>query len=385
MHGQARINVRPVRNRRDLERFIRVPFWLHQHQPNWVPPLIVDRRRFLDRRKNPFFKHGDAEYFLCERDGDVVGRITAHYDEHWDRHQGGSDGMFGFFEASDDPDAVAAMIEAARGWVAEQGRERMLGPMDFTTNDECGVLIDAFDEPPIVLTPWHPPYYLPLLEQAGLKKAKDIQMWRLMLGEMHADSRGFGFSSLVHRAAELCETRNRVTVRNMRRKDIKAEILRFVEVYNEAWAHNWGFVPVTEDDVAFQVRNLRPLLDEDWAFVAERDGEVLGAGLSLPDVNQVLARMGGRLLPLGWLTFLLGKRKIDRVRVFALGVKPAYRHLGIDAALYVKHLESGHSTGNAVREGEAGWILEDNRAMNKGMVAMGGEVSRRYRLLEMPV
>ncbi|MGI9557084.1 MAG: hypothetical protein ACR2N5_03990 [Solirubrobacterales bacterium] len=383
--GQSRITVRPVVTRRDLERFIRVPFWLHQHQPNWVPPLIADRRRFLNRKKNPFFKHGDAQYFLCERDGDVLGRITAQFDEHWDEHQGGNDGMFGFFESAEDPGVAAALVDAARGWLADHGRERMIGPMDFTTNDECGVLIDAFDEPPIVLTPWHPPYYLPLLESTGMTKIVDTQMWSLMLGDMHPDAAGYGFSRLVERSAELCETRNRVTVRNMRRKDIEAEILRFTEVYNDAWSDNWGFVPVTEDDVAFQVRNLRPLLDENWAYVAERDGEVLGAGLSLPDVNQVLARMGGRLLPFGWLTFLLGKRKIDRVRIFALGVKSGYRHLGIDAALYVKHLRSGRSDENPIWRGEAGWILETNRAMNKGMVAMGGTVSRRYRFLEVPV
>jgi ribosomal protein S18 acetylase RimI-like enzyme len=158
---------------------------------------------------------------------------------------------------------------------------------------------------------------------------------------------------------------------------------RFMEVYNAAWSENWGFVPLTEDEVAFQVRNLKPILDEDWAFVAERDGEVLGAGLTLPDINQVLAKMGGRLLPLGWLQFLLGRRKINRVRVFALGVKPEYRHLGIDAALYVKHLEAGISEKNAVWWGETGWVLENNRAMNKGMVAMGGKVTRRYRIFEL--
>jgi ribosomal protein S18 acetylase RimI-like enzyme len=383
MVSTNRISVRPVKGRRDLERFIRVPFWLHQHEPMWVPPLMFERRRFLNKKKNPFFNHGDAEYFLCERDGEIVGRITAQFNEHWDAQQGGSDGMFGFFECQNDQAAAAALVNAAREWLTERGRERMLGPMDFTTNDECGLLIDAYDQPPIVLTLWQPPYYLPLLESTGMTKAMDVQMWSLILGEMHADSAGRGFSELVHKAAALCEGRNRVTVRNMRRRDLKAEMGRFMEVYNAAWSENWGFVPLTEDEVAFQVRNLKPILDEDWAFVAERDGEVLGAGLTLPDINQVLAKMGGRLLPLGWLQFLLGRRKIDRVRVFALGVKPEYRHLGIDAALYVKHLEAGISEKNAVWWGETGWVLENNRAMNKGMVAMGGKVTRRYRIFEL--
>jgi GNAT superfamily N-acetyltransferase len=385
MPSTSRISIRAVKSRRDLERFIRVPFWLHQYQPMWVPPLIAERRRFLNQRKNPFFGHAEAEYFLCERDGEVVGRVTAQIDEHWDEFQGGNDGMFGFFDSPNDPAVANALVETARDWLSERGRTRMLGPMDFTTNDECGLLIDAYDQPPIVLTPWHPPYYLPLLESTGMSKAMDVQMWSLVLGEMHPDSAGMGFSTVIQKAAAMCEGRNRVTIRNMRRRDIEAEIGRFVEVYNEAWSDNWGFVPIGDDDVAFQARNLRPILDENWAFIAERDGEVLGAGLTLPDINQVLAKMGGRLLPIGWLKFLLGRRKIDSVRVFALGVKPEYLHLGVGAALYIKHLEAGMSDDNAIWRGETGWILETNRAMNKAMISMGGKVTRRYRFFELPL
>jgi len=385
MVSTNRISVRPVQSRRDLERFIRVPFWLHQFEPMWVPPLIMERRRFLNKRKNPFFNHGEAEYFLCEREGEVVGRITAQRNDAWDEKHGGKDGMFGFFDSVNDRDVATALVEAAKGWLSERGRKRMLGPMDFTTNDECGLLINAYDELPIVLTPWHPPYYLPLLESTGMTKAMDVQMWSLKLGEMHADSMGDGFSKVIYKGAEMCEGRNRVTVRNMRKRDLEAEIGRFVEVYNAAWSDNWGFVPIGDDDVAFTVRNLRPILDEKWAFVAERDGVVLGAGLTLPDINQVLVKMGGRLLPLGWLKFLIGRGKIDRVRVFALGVKPEYRHLGVDAALYVKHLEEGRNPDNHIWRGETGWILEDNRQMNKGMVAMGGRVTRRYRFFELPL
>jgi hypothetical protein len=160
------VNVRPVRGRRDLDAFIRVPFRLHRGTP-WVPPLIMERREFLNREKNPFFAHGEAGYFLAERDGEVVGRITAHVDERWTQHNGGNDGMFGFFECERNPETAKALMDAATGWLRERGRERMLGPMDFTTNDECGLLVEGFDLDPFVLEPWHPPYYQELVEGLG--------------------------------------------------------------------------------------------------------------------------------------------------------------------------------------------------------------------------
>jgi len=169
----------------------------------------------------------------------------------------------------------------------------------------------------------------------------------------------------------------------MRKRDLEAEVTRFMEVYNAAWGPNWGFVPITEEEVSFQAKNLKPILDENWAMIAERDGEVVGAALSLPDINQVLAKMNGRLLPLGWLRFLAGRSKIDRIRVFALGVKPRYQHLGVAAALYVRHIE----VAARVRQkwGEMGWILEVNEPMNRAMEGMGGTVTKRYRLYELPL
>jgi len=373
------VNVRPVRGRRDLDAFIRVPFRLHRGTP-WVPPLIIERREFLNRDKNPFFAHGEAEYFLAERDGEVVGRITAHVDERWTQHNGGNDGMFGFFECERSPETAKALMDAATGWLGERGRERMLGPMDFTTNDECGLLVEGFDLAPFVLEPWHPPYYQELVEGLGLAKAMDLLMWRLELGQLQQGDR---FHDLIHQAAETSAKEHGVVIRHMRKRDLEAEVMRFMEVYNEAWDRNWGFVPVSEEEVRFQAKNLKPILDENWAMIAERDGEVVGAALTLPDVNQVLKGMNGRLLPLGWLRFLTGRRKVDRVRVFALGVKPQYQHFGVAAALYVEHVQ----VAARVRQkwGEMGWILEVNEPMNRAMEGMGGEVVKRYRLYERPL
>jgi len=371
------VSVRPVRSRRDLKRFVRVPFELHRDHPQWVPPLIYDRMRFLDRDRNPYFEHAEAEYFLAERDGEPVGRITAQVDQRWDEAQGGRDGMFGFFETVDDPEVARALLEAAEGWLRERGRERLIGPMDFTTNDEVGILIEGFEIRPMILQNWHPPFYKELLEEAGYGKAIDLLMWHLALGEL---KEGDAFAPEIHAAAEKALRDEGIAIRNIDKGRLQEEMRRFTAVYTEAWADNWGFVPPTEAEVDFHAKILEQVIDEDWAFVAEKDGETVGVALTLPDVNQVLAKMCGRLLPLGWLKFLLGRRKIDRVRVFALGVKNEYRHSGVAAGLYLKHLEAASPDG--VPAGETGWILETNKPMNRAMEGMGGKIVKRYRIYE---
>jgi GNAT superfamily N-acetyltransferase len=203
-------------------------------------------------------------------------------------------------------------------------------------------------------------------------------MWRLSLGELKQGDR---FHDLIHQAAEASEKEHGVVVRRMRKREMEAEIGRFMEVYNAAWDRNWGFVPITEEEVRFQAKNLKPILDERWAMIAEREGEVVGAALTLPDFNQVLKRMNGRLLPFGWWHFLTGRRRIDRVRVFALGVKPDAQHLGVAAALYVRHVETAKVAPQ--KWGDQGWILEVNEPMNRAMEGMGGTIVKRYRLYEL--
>jgi GNAT superfamily N-acetyltransferase len=368
------LEVRPVASKQELNTFIKLPWRLYRNDPNWVPPLLFDRKRFFDRDRNPFFEHAEVEFFLAWRDQTPVGRITAHIDRHFNEFQHHDWGMFGFFECENDVQAANALLGAAEEWLRARGRDRMVGPMDFTTNDECGVLVDGYDLLPTVLTNWQHPYYPRLIEGAGLTKAMDLYMWTLQVSERSA------VHPAIWRAAADVERKYGITVRAMRKKDMEAEIGRFLEVYNAAWERNWGFVPLTEEEVRHYAKDLKPVLDENWAFIAEKDGEPVAAGLTLPDYNQVLIHLNGRLLPFGWAKALWYRRKIDRVRVFALGVKPEYQHTGIGAKLYEMHYDAAERTNQ--KKGETGWILESNKSMNRAMERMGGEIVRTYRVYE---
>ena len=372
------VTIRPARSRGDRKRFVKVPFAVHRDHPLWVAPLVFERMAFLDPRKNPWFEHGEAELLIAERDGEPVGRISAHLDHRWDEFQGGRDAMFGFFESVDDPEVAKALLAAACEWAAGKGRERLLGPMDFTTNDEIGILIEGFERRPMILEPWHPPYYRGLVEAEGFAKTMDVLMWELNFGELKD---GEQFDPSIHTAAKKALEDEGIVIRNMSKRDMAGEVARFMDVYNEAWGDNWGFVPITDAEVEFQAKNLKQVLDENWAYIAEKDGAAVGAALTLPDINQVMAQLNGRLLPFGWARFLREKRKVDRLRVFALGVKHEYRHTGVAAGLYLRHLEEAAKPG-AIKGGEMGWILETNEPMNRAMEGMGGEVVKKYRLFE---
>jgi len=370
------VEIRPVASSGDLKTFIKLPWSLYRNEANWVSPLLLDVKKRLDQKANPFFKHAEAQFFLALRDGRAVGRISAHIDRHLNEFQGNTWGSFGFFASENDQEVVDALLVAAERWLAERGRDRMVGPMDFTTNDECGVLVEGFERPPTILNPWTPPWLPSLLEGYGLTKAMDLLMWQLYIDDREK------VHPAIWEAAEKVSSEHGITVRSMRKRDLQAEVTRFLEVYNAAWERNWGFVPLTEEEVRVYAKDLKPVLDENWAFIAEKaDGEVVGAALTLPDYNQVLQRISnGRLLPFGWAKALYYRRKIDRVRVFALGVKPEYQHTGVAAKFYELHFDSAARTPQ--KGGEMGWILETNKSMNRAMEGMGGHVVSRYRVYE---
>jgi GNAT superfamily N-acetyltransferase len=370
------LEVSPVRSRRDRREFIELPFRLHANAERWIPPLKLERRLFLSERFNSWFRHADAELFLARRDGRVVGRVSAQIDRNFNAYQGNDWGMFGFLELEEDAEVMGALLDAAAGWLRARGRDRMVGPMDFTMNDEAGVLIDGFDREPFVKQPWHPPYYQRLCEEQGLTKAVDLLMW-----ELYIEGRGNVHRSIVEMAERLGPEHG-IRIRKMSRRHLRRDLDLFAETYNEAWKDNWGFTPYTEADLDTYAKDLQLVFDRNWFMVAQKvdDGETVGIAITVPDINQVLKRMKGRILPFGWWHFLRRRRIMDRVRVGFLGVKPEYQHAGVAAGLYIEHFDMAEATPQTW--GEMGWILETNEAMNRGMEGMGGKVVKRYRVYE---
>ncbi len=369
------IEVRPVRGRRDMRTFIRLPWRLYEGIDNWVPPLISERKRHLDRKRNPFFEHAEAEYFIAWRGKEPVGRITAHVDHLLNEFQGNRWGLFGFFECTRDPAVAAALLDSAEAWLRERGRDRMLGPLDFSTNHECGLLIEGHEFRPQILENWHHPYYRELLEGQGLIKAMDLYKWLIDYGNRDQ------LMPIIVELADRLEPEHGIKLRRMHKRNLENEVRSFVEVYTSAWSTNWGFVPPTDAEIAHMAKELKPVLDDDFACVAETaDGEVAGVSLSLPDFNVVLSEVNGRLLPFGWIKALRAQRGIRWIRVFALGVKPQFQHTGVAAGLY---RDVWDAVGKCDFGGaETGWILEVNEPMNRAMEALTGRIIKRYRLYE---
>jgi GNAT superfamily N-acetyltransferase len=354
-------------------RFIDLPYRLHSGTP-WVPPLKIERRAFLSRKLNPYFKHGEAEYFLAWRDGRVVGRVSAQIDHAFNEYHQSRWGMFGFLDMEDDAEVAKALLDAAATWLQARGCDRMVGPMDFSMNEESGVLIEGHEREPLIRQPWHPPYYQRLCEEAGLEKAMDLYSWMLEISDRK------DMLPILPELDKRAREEHGVKIRKMSRLRLRQEMDRFAEIYNAAWAENWGFVPYSKQDLDTYTFDMHLAFSRNWFMVAERDGETIAVAITLPDLNQVLKRMKGRILPFGWWHYLNRNRICDRVRIGFLGVKPEHQHTGVAASLYIEHFD----VAERVRQkyGEAGWILETNEAMNRGLEAMSAEIVKKYRLYE---
>jgi GNAT superfamily N-acetyltransferase len=367
------IEVSAVSGRGDLREFVALPYRLHAGTP-WIPPLKLERYAFLTRKLNPFFTHGRAEYFLARRNGVVVGRATAQVDYDFNQFHGSRWGMFGFLEFEDDQEVLNLLLGAAAAWLRARGCDRMVGPMDFQMNDEAGVLIEGFELEPLIRQPWHPPYYQSRCEQAELTKAMDLLSWDLSISDRER------MNPILPKVADRARSRHRITIRKMERRHLRREMDEFAKVYNAAWSRNWGFVPYSKADLDAYAIDLQLVYSRDWFMIAEQDGKTIAMAITIPDIHQVYKKMNGRLLPLGWWYYLNRARIIDRVRVGFLGVLPEYQHTGVAAALYMEHFDVAGRTNQ--KAGEAGWILETNASMNRGLEAMGGRVVKRWRLYE---
>lgn len=376
------MSVRPVHTDPDLRRFIDFPYRLHSRDPLWVPPLRRDVKLLLSRSRNPFFEHAEAEYFLAEQDGAVVGRIAAIANRLHNQYHHDKVGFFGFFESVDAVPVAQALFAAAGAWLRTRGFDTMRGPASFSTNDESGVLVDGFDTPPVLMMPHNPPYYLSLMQAAGFTTAKNLLVYQ------HGARTAGEFLPVperLARASELITQRNGITLRALRLPEFPAEVERIKALYNKAWEHNWGFVPMTDHEIDHLAEQFKPVVVPELVPFVEKDGQVIGFALALPDLNTILrTNRSGRMFPaILKILWALKTHRVHRLRITLLGVLPEYRGKGIDAVLYhwiwTKGKEKGYGWG------EAGWILEDNPAMNAGLLKMGFSVYKTYRLLDRPL
>ena len=372
------VSVRPVHTTADLRRFIAFPYALHRGDPLWVPPLRMDVRTLLSRKKNPFFQHAEAEYFLAERrnggTADVVGRIAAIHNRGHNEFHEDKVGFFGFFECVDDQTVANALFDAAAAWLAPRGLDTMRGPASFSTNDECGLVVEGFDTPPTLLNPHNPRYYVDLVERAGFAKAMDMFQYQTRNPDM---------PERLMRGARLLAERKKITLRRIDMRNWAGEIEKIKHLYNAAWERNWGFVPMSDDEIDHLAAQLKPVVVPDLVVFCEQEGRTIGFAAALPDLNVALkTNPSGRLFP-GLLKILWTARKISRIRILLLGLLQEYRKTGADALMYHWIWEKGYALGH--RWAEAGWILEDNTAMNNGLTRMGFDAYKTLRLYDRPL
>lgn len=369
------LSILPVRNRKDLERFIRVPWSIYAGDPCWIPPLLIERKEHLST-KNPYFRHAKWQAWIAFRNGEPVGRISAQVDRlRLEKYRDGT-GLFGFLEAGDDPAIFRLLLETACGWLREQGMKRVQGPFNLSINDECGLLVEGFDTPPSVMMGHARPYYAGRIEALGYRKAKDLLAYRLNMG----------FS--LPRAMSKLTARNsqRISVSPFRRARLKEELVILRELFNDAWANNWGFVPFTREEFEELGHNLARLVDEDFIQVAAVDGTPAAMIVALPNLNEAARDLDGRLLPLGWLKLLwrLKRHKLRTARVTLMGVRQEHQNstLGMALAYTVINAVRLALIKNGVDEVEMSWILEDNTNMRHILESLGGEPYKRYRIYE---
>lgn len=368
------MDVRPVVTRADRKAFVRFPWRIYPGSyPAWVPPLLAEEHKRIDPERNPFFLHGDAALFLAYSNGKPAGRIAAienrqHNEFHDDRV-----GFFGFFESVDDPLVAAALLDEAAGWVGERGLTSLRGPTNFSTNEECGLLVESFEDAPYVMMTYNPPYYPALLEGWGLAKVKDLLAYEVTYAELDQER-----LARIGRILDRAELDSRIRPLDMKRFDEEVELVR--DLYNAAWERNWGFVPMTDAEVDHMAKQLKPVVDRDLVLFAEVGGQPAGFALVLPDINQALKHVNGRLLPFGLFKLLWYMRRINGIRVLTLGLKPEFRRSGLAGQLYIEIIKRGTSKGHT--RAESSWVLEDNHLMRTALEKLSFRQSKTYRLYE---
>lgn len=372
----ARVEVRQVKTKSDLDAFIKLPWSIYKSDTNWVPPLLSEVRELLDTGRNPFWRHASRELFLArDAAGVPVGRIAAVIDDSHNEFHGEKTGFFGFFECVNDLETAGALFDEVKKHLKAGGMSVMRGPMNPSMNDECGFLLEGFDSPPVAMMTYTPPYYLELARGYGLEKAKDLYAFIKILKD--------GVPERLGRVIDRTERNTRVRVRPLDMKNFDRDIRYLKDIYNSAWEKNWGFMPMTSEEMDLAAEKLKQFVKPELVLFAEIDGKPVGVSVTVPDINQVLIKLDGKLGPVGLIKFLYYRNRIDGIRALIGGVKKEYRNTGIISVLY-RETERA-----AVRLGykwcELSWNLEDNDLINKFDEALGGKIYKKYRICEMAI
>jgi hypothetical protein len=368
------IEIRPVTTRAQIRRFVELPYALYRRDPHWVPPLRRDEHNRLSRDHNPFLDHADLELWLALSGTRVVGRVAAIHDRLHDEKHGDRLAWFGFFEA-EDGEAARELLATVEAWGRTRGARAVRGPANPSLNDSAGLLIDAFDLDPYALMPYNPPTYPSFIEQAGYAKVKDLLAWHIDLTVPRPER--------VARLADRVAQRHGIVVRTVDLKAFDRDLQILQDIYHSAWDDNWGFVPPTDAEIRQLAVDLKPVIDPELVLFAETHGRPVACSVAIPNVNQVLKRMGGHLFPFGFVHFLRRQSIIDQARLLLLGVRPEVRRIGLYPLLIFESHRRAVARGYT--SGELSWTLEDNDLINTGIEAAGGRRYKTYRLYEKPL
>jgi hypothetical protein len=369
------IIVRPVQSKADTKKFIKFQWVPYKRNPYWVPPLLVDRRKLIDRKHNPFYKHAVAEFFLAERDGKVVGRIGAIINDNHNKEHNENVGFFGFFECIQEQEVANALFDEAKAWLKARGVTAMRGPASPSVNDDYGLLIEGFNHPPSVMMTYNPPYYQIFIEKYGFTKAMDLYAYYI-----HKDK---VFNDKFRRVADVINRRESLKIRSLDMSRFDEEVKLIRDLYDRGWSRNWGEVPMTLEEFEHVAKDLKAVVNPELVIVVESKGKPVGFGMTVPDLNQVLIKnRHGWLIPAA-LRLILCKKQITRVRIIILGVLPEYASSGVGVVLFY---ETGRrSVEQGYDDGEASWVNENNLMMNRGAELMQGVIDKRYRIYELPL
>jgi len=368
----SEIIVKKVETKKELNDFITLPWKIYKDDPNWVPPLISDFRTTINKYKNPFWCHAERELFIAYQNSEAVGRIVAIIDYNYCKYHNNNIGFFGFFESINNQLVADGLFKEANNFLKSKTMTDMYGPANPSMNDECGLLIDGFDSPPMVKMTFNPKYYSDLIERSGMKKVKDLYAYIIKVQREPPPK--------LVRVVQSLKARPEIKVRLANVKNLKSELNIIKEIYNNAWSSNWDFAPMTEVEIDAYAKQLKPLIVPEIVPIVEVNGEPAGMSIGLPDYNQVLKRLNGKLFPFGFIKFLKYKNKITNLRLWALGVKDKFRHMGIDALLYYETFVGAKKKG--YEWGEVSWILEDNVHIIRPILLWDAKLYKTYRVYQ---